>query len=124
MIAKQEQQIQNLKAEYDKLVAHRRLMQNKLKQIYLNKQKRVGGYRSPVNAIPSSMSTSSKSALSSTPSSRNRPNFNSTTRSGTSNGSTFFNRDAPMLKSSNSRITPQQQHKVPSSQSSRKPFLA
>jgi hypothetical protein len=98
-----------LTAELNKMKQHRKLMQDKLKQIYLKNQKKNStSYRTPMTSLPSHSSLSSKtpsSAFLSSPSvsrSNNRPIFNSNNVRSASNNSGFFNDDAPMMKKAGS----------------------
>lgn len=105
MKAKLAQEIQKLKERCEKTIQHRKLMQEKLKEIYLKQQQqRPAPYRTRMS--PQSLS-SGPSKLSSSPSyqspnaTRNRPVFNSTrthSSNGSANGSNFFNKKSPMMQ--------------------------
>lgn len=97
MKAQLEQEAQKIQVEYEKMVEHRKLMQAKLKEIYLKNQKKGENvYRNPANITQSTVpSTASRPSNISTPTIGYRPNFSSSGDSG------FFNNNAPMMQKPN-----------------------
>lgn len=91
--AKLKEEVQQLKTDYEKIIHHRTMMQTKLKEIYLkNNKQNLNSYRD-VNV--------SSTFVSSTASSISRGTISTSTngnRSNISNGSSFFNANAPMMQ--------------------------
>lgn len=103
MTALLQQEVLKLKAEYEKGVERRKLMQAKLKEIYLKNQqkKQAQVYRNPTNFTPTTTATSKSFASPSSTTSSSGFRQNSTERS--SGGLSFFNNNAPMM--SNREVT-------------------